>query len=241
MIMRTPVGVRRALGFLVVVVVVLAGSACERLTGPKPSSPVAVQLAARASAASGTATSAAPLAIASVRLVAGAASFGSGDQFGCVDCQGDGAETASPQQLVSVPLDGSTVTLATEQVNVGRYGYLEISIEAPNAATVAADPSWPAGSTILIAGRYNGAAFTLPLTITGSFVEILSPPVDVTTAAAGSGTQAVRITLPVASWFVSNGVSLDPAVPSQRAQIVANARAAIHPPEAAEASRSPER
>jgi hypothetical protein len=35
----------------------------------------------------------------------------------------------------------------------------------------------------------------------------------------------VRVTLPVASWFVSNGATLDPTVAANRAQIEANARA----------------
>jgi hypothetical protein len=223
-----PAGARRALGFMFVV---LASTACDAGTGPKASRPVAFHLAALASAAATTAAAAAPLEITSVRLVVGAASLGSGDQFGCIDCQGNDGETASPQQLVSVPLDGSAVALATEQVNVGSYSEAEISLETPTAATVAADPSWTAGSTIEIAGRFNGVPFKLPLTIAGSFREALSPPVEVT-AGTGAGTLSVRITLPVASWFLANGASLDPAVPGQRAQIEANARASIQPPEA---------
>jgi len=75
-------------------------------------------------------------------------------------------------------------------------------------------------------------AFTLPIAVAGSFRETLTPPVDVP-AGRASGPIQVTITLPVASWFTSNGTALDPANPTQRAQIEANARASIQPLEAA--------
>lgn len=209
--------------------IILAAAGCDS-TAPKPVQPVAFQLTARANSATPTGGSG-PLQITSFRMVAGAASLGSGDQFGCTDCQDTGgAEGQSPQQLLDVPVSGGTVLVATEPVTAGRYTQAEISVEAPATAAVAGTQPWPSGSSIVIVGRFNGTPFMIPLTITGSFRETLTPAVDVT--AGGSSAIPVTITLPVASWFTANGVALDPSVPAQRALIEANVRASFQAPEA---------
>lgn len=214
----------------------LAGStgvlACSNASAPKSSSPVNFRLAAAASAAPTAATAAVELS--SVRLVVGPAALGNGDQFGCVDCQGNDSEAAPQAQLVSVPSDGSPVSVAVEQVTAGHYASAEIELMAPGVG-VPATPGWPAGATMEIVGKFNGTNFTLPLTAAGEFREALNPPVDVSDGATPASI-SVTITLPVASWFVSNRVPLDPSDPSQRAQIEQNARLSLRSAETGEAT-----
>jgi hypothetical protein len=213
----------------------LALGACNS-TGPRATQPVAVNVAAHA-ASQGSVT-AGPLEITGLRLVVGQTALGSGDQFGCVDCQDSGpeSETADAPQLLVVPVDGTPVSVRTEQVGAGQYAQVEIDVVSPDAAIRAANPGWPAGATIEVTGRYNGVDFTLPISVEGSFRETLAPPVDVP-AGASSGSIQVTITLPVASWFTSNGAALDPANTAQRAQIEANARASFQALETETAGR----
>jgi len=208
---------------------------CRSSTAAQPSRTVAFQVRGNA-AAFATAASSGPLAITSVRIVVDGAALGSGDQYGCVDCQGNNGElAATPAQVISVPLDGGTALVTTERVSVGTYRQIEISLDVPSAALVAANPGWPANATIMVTGSYNGTSFTLPLAIAGSFRQSLSPPLNVA-ANATSGALAVHLTLPIASWFTWNGAPLNPADATQRAQIEANARAAFQSTDVAESS-----
>lgn len=221
--------IHRQAKWLVLGMTSLTLAACDSTgTAPQSLAPVAVRLAASSAPASGT--SAAAVQISSFQVVVGAASLGSGDQFGCQDCQGDQQEVASTPKIINVPLGGGAVEISTEQVQPGQYAQAEISVEAPTAATLAGVSGWPGGATMQITGTFGGRPFTLPLSITGSFVEQLQPPVVV--AASTPNAVPVTITLPVASWFVANGAALDPTVPAQRALIEANARSSFGPPEA---------
>lgn len=204
--------------------IALLAGACSSPSAPGPSSPVAFRLAANTIPAASVAA-AGPLEITSFRLVVGATSLGSGQQFGCVDCQNNDGEGQSAQQLIDVPLGGGTVLITTEPVSAGRYGEAEISVEQPGASLAGA-AGWTPGASMEIVGRVNGTAFRLPLTITGSFLQALVPPIDVSANATPTAVP-VTITLPVASWFTANGATLDPSVPAQRAQIEANARASF--------------
>ncbi|MDQ6635162.1 MAG: hypothetical protein M3Z10_10460 [Gemmatimonadota bacterium] len=161
----------------------------------------------------------------------GGASLGSGDQFGCVDCRGDTEQGSIAPKLLDVPLGGGTVLVATEQAGLGRYSQAEISVEAPTPVTLAGVPNWQTNATIEVSGRFNGTPFRLPLAIVGSFRETLNPPVEVS-ATNKPAAVAVTITLPVASWFTSNGAALDPSNASQRAIIETNALNSFQPPEA---------
>jgi hypothetical protein len=191
-------------------------------TEPRPTQPVGIHLAS-ATPAFAAAAAAGPLQITSLRLVVSTASLGAGDQFGCIDCQGNAEDAPATPKLISVPLTGGTILVATELTSPGTYSQAEIALARPAAATVAGTPNWPAGATLLIEGTHNGTAFAIPLTIEGSFLETLNPPVVVTNTSTPS-TITVTATLPVTSWFTSNGVSLDPAVAAQRAVIEANIR-----------------
>jgi hypothetical protein len=184
-------------------------------------SPVRIHLALSTPAFAATAASG-PLQITSLRLVVSTASVGAGDQFGCVDCQGNAEDAPATPKLVSVPLSGGTVLVATEQASPGTYSQAEISLARPVAATLAGTSNWPGDATLLIEGTYNGVAFAIPLTIDGSFLGTLTPPVAVTSSTPSP--IAVTVTLPVTTWFTSNGSPLDPGVPAQRAIIEANIR-----------------
>ncbi|MEO8089536.1 MAG: hypothetical protein ABI703_04495 [Gemmatimonadales bacterium] len=211
---------------------VLGGAvACDNSTSPKSVGPVHFRVSAAAASTSAGATAAA-VDVTSFRLVVGPVALGSGDQFGCVDCQG-GDNGSDQPQLISVPTDGTPVSITTEQVSAGVYSSAEIELRAPDAAVTALAPGWPTGATVEIAGSFNGTAFTLPLTLLGEFRETLNPPVEVT--AGGTPTPvSVTITLPVRDWFVSNGVALDPNDAAQRKQIESNAKLSVHPSDGAE-------
>lgn len=162
------------------------------------------------------------LEVTSLQLVVGAASLGSGQEFGCVDCQGnyDDAPSLGPR-VVDVPVDGGAVQVAAEGVGPARRHITEaeISLEAPTGAS----PDWPGDATIRIAGSFAGTPFTLALNVTGDFRASVDPPLDISDS-DGLTELAVTIALPVASWFTSNGVALDPTNADQRASIEANIR-----------------
>jgi hypothetical protein len=203
---------------LVILTGILALGACDA-AGPRAVHPVDIRVAARTTSGPGVAASTAgPLEITGLSMVVGQAALGSGDQFGCIDCQDNGSETAPAPVTIAVPVDGSPVSIAVERVAAGRYSAVEIEVVLPS---------------IVISGRFNGVAFTLPLSIEGSLRETLSPPVDVP-ASGLSGPVPVTITLPVAAWFTSGGRDLDPANPADRALIESNARASFQAPESAD-------
>lgn len=191
--------------------------------GPRQSRPVDIRVAAAGLSVVGASTAPAALEITSLRLVIGAASLGRGDQFGCVDCEGEYGDGPQAQKLIEVVPGGAPVLVSTELVGAGRYEQAEISVEQPSAATLAGVTDWPAGATMEVVGRFNSQPFRLPLTIQGSFRETLSTPVEVTSGSAPAAV-AITITLPVASWFSSGSATLDPNDAGQRAQIEANAR-----------------
>ena len=198
--------------------------ACTSATDVAMRRPVNLSLAAITTSASASPAASAAFQITSLKLLVNQASLGSGDQFGCRDCSGlDGAnEVASVGGVVSVPLDGTAVNLATEQVQPGSYGQVEVELGG------ATPTAWPSGQTVEIQGTNNGAVFTIGVPVDGSFRENLTPSVVVTSSSPAS--IPVTITLPVASWFVSGGTALDPTVAAERAQIEANIRAAFSGP-----------
>lgn len=210
----------------------LAG--CNSATSPKSGQPVAFRLATTPPLASATG----PLSITSFRLVVGGSALGSGDQFGCVDCQDASPEAQAVPEIASIPLDGSPVQLRTEQVQPGSYTMIEIEVVNPTTSVLAATPGWSAQNTMVIAGTYNGRPFELGLSIQGLARERLATPLEVGTGGAPASVQ-VTITLPVAAWFAGATGTLDPTDAAQRALIEANARKSFVPLEksSGEASR----
>jgi hypothetical protein len=209
-------------------------AACGGSTAPKPMRPVAIRLATTRASATGSNG----VEITGFRLVAGRASLGSGDQFGCADCQNNSGSTTDnqSQQIIEVPVNGGTVLAMTEDVSAGHYTAAQLDIESPVAATVAKRAGWPAGATMDIVGRFQGRPFELALTVAGGFNASLTPPLDVAAGATPPAPVSVTIALPVTSWFLSGSTPLDPGIPAQRAQIDANVRAALSAPESAPAA-----
>ena len=218
---------RCGLSTLVAALGLLAGCGT---TEPGASRPVDIRLSANSSTAP-TIGGTGALQITSLRLVVTTAALGGGDQFGCADCQGNAEDTPATPKLITVPLNGGTILIATEQAGPGTYSQAEISLERPTSGTIAGTSDWPANATILVEGTYNGRAFMLPLSIEGSFRETLTPPVQVTTTSVSSSI-AVTMTLPVSSWFTMNGAPLDPTDLAERATIETNARRSFQPLEA---------
>lgn len=207
-------------------------SGCDQGTAPGVSQAVSFSLASDA----GTRGTAGPLTLSGVRIVAGEASLGEGDQFGCVDCQHEGPETDPAPSLVDVPLNGGAVAVATEQVQPGTYSAVEINVVRPTAALLGSNPGWAADATVEVRGDFNGQAFTFPLAIEGTFRERLATPVVITEGSQAAAVE-VTITLPVASWFTGPSGPLDPNDPAQRATIEANARQSFEAPEAEAVTR----
>lgn len=189
-----------------------------------PSAPATrypVSLSVASVAASGGVAPPVGLSFSSVRLSIGQTSLGSGDQFGCQNCQdqnSDAAQSPPAAAVVSIPAAGGPVLLATERVLPGTYPQAEIDLVPPAGAMLGGS----ATNTIEITGSYRGAPFDVAFPVIGTFVQSLSPPTIVGTSTSQS--LSATITLPLASWFSANGTALDPGNPIQRARIEANIR-----------------
>lgn len=197
--------------------ILMSVAACDSFS-PAVTHPVdfAVTSARPPAAASG------PLALNSLRLAVGGAALGSGDQFGCVDCNDDSEANVNPA-IVDVSLDGAPTQVRTERVQPGTYTEAEIDVGGPSVAQLAADPAWVPGTSLEVTGTFAGQPFAIQLPIQGSFRERLLTPLVV----GASGTPAsaqVTITLPVAMWFTGPSGPLDPTAAADRALIEANIR-----------------
>ena len=197
-------------------------AACDSTSAPRTKYPVNLQVASLA--ASSTASAATPpagLELTEVRLSVGQTSLGSGEQFGCQDCQDEGSEAESDgtPRIATIPATGGPVLLAIERVPAGSYPEAQIDLAKPLTAAFGGAQD----NTIEITGKYKGTSFTIAFPILGTFHQVLTPPVVV--AANAGAPVSVTIALPVAAWFTaSDGTALDPANPAQLSQIQANVR-----------------
>lgn len=221
---RAGAGMRVALAAAAVLGV---ATACSSSAGTEPGQRVPVRLSVIATSPPPTAGGA---VVTSVRLSIERAALGGGEEFGCKDCNDEGNDDGgepSAAQVVRVS-PGAPVLLATEPVQPGRYAQAEIELAPPAGSTAS---GWTPGSTIELAGTMRGAPFTVALSVRGTLRETLSPAVVVSALDAASPA-SVTISLPVASWLVgANGEGLDPTNPTARAQIEANVRRSLLPPE----------
>jgi hypothetical protein len=198
-------------------------AACDRSTSPGPRGKVEFRLATTTSLAPAAASTSAAsaLEVTSIRLALFAAALGRGEEFGCINCDGNSDAGPSVAALIDVPLT-TPVRVAVEQASLGHYTDVEFSL-GTLASGMYPSADWSAETTIEILGRFRGVPFRLALPVTGVFRQALQPNVDVSTVGAASTAQ-VTITLPVASWFELGGTFLDPNDPAARAQIAANIR-----------------
>ncbi len=204
-------------------------AACDRTTAPGPSAPVQFRMGASTNstgARAGVLTSRGPLVVTSVQLLVGRAALGDGAEFGCRDCEGNVVDDQGVATLVSLPDGGGAVQVVTEQVGVGRYGQAEVALLAalPGAAVTLSGA--PAGTTVRVAGTYNGIAFQIDLAIAGAFRAALVPPLSVATDATPAAV-ALTLRLPVDAWFSTADRALDPTNAADRSTIETNIRASF--------------
>ena len=200
-------------------VAALAG--CDGSTAPN-GVPVDIQIAAQVPSprlvGGPSSVPSAGVTITGLRMVVGQAGLGSGNQFGCIDCQGGNEASASPR-LLDIPLDGSTMHLQTELASPGRYDALELEL-----APAGAPPGWPNGSSVEIQGSMGGATFDLFVSVSGASQHPLSAPLLISGQEAAS-VSAVLL-FPADAWFIgAGGAALDPSNAADRANIETNVRA----------------
>lgn len=208
----------------VLITSILAVAACLESTAPD-GVPVQLRAGATTSSAGGSvsasraALTASGLEITSLRLMISEVGLGYGDQFGCIDCEGDDENGNGAPRVVDVPLHGGSVLLETEMASPGTYPEMEIELER----SVSPPAGWPSQATIEVAGRNAGESFTIQLSVEGSSRQSLDSPVVVTDQAPAS--LSATLQFPVRGWFTtSTGRQLDPNSPTDRAAIEQNIR-----------------
>lgn len=109
--------------------------------------------------------------------------------------------------LVTVPLAAGAATEVTVAIDSGTYTEIEFDIhklggDAVDNAFLAANPTWPANTSIRVTGSYNGTAFTFTTSLDIEQEIQFVPPLVID--ASGSATN-VTIRLDISTWF-RNGV-----------------------------------
>lgn len=126
----------------------------------------------------------------------------------------DCAEFETGAVLVSVPLAAGALSAVSVPVDSGTYTKLEFKVHKPGSDSVdnafkAANPGWPANTSIRVTGRYNGVAFTYITSLDVEQESVLSPPLVVD--ASGSATN-LTLRVDVSTWFKTvGGALIDPA------------------------------
>lgn len=214
---------RSGLAAAAALITLVACSGADRAVSPTPKA--RVNLAIRPAGSVGTPLPG-TLHVNAVRLVIASASLGANGEFGCRDCQGNfedanGATTAPT--LVVLNGTAGPVTVMTGETAPGSYATAELDIQHTATPVIGSSRD----TTIEITGTSNGVPFTLRVAAAGGLVLPLSPPVQITSTAAGPVT--ATLDLPVASWFTGAAGALDPNVAPQRAQVIANIVKSLSP------------
>jgi len=116
--------------------------------------------------------------------------------------------------LVHVPLAAGAVTSFGVAVDSGTYDKAEFTVHKPGSDSVdqafmAANPGWPANTSIRVTGRFNGAAFTYTSPLDVDQETTFVPPLVVD---ASGSTLNLTLRVDVARWFRTGaGLLLDPA------------------------------
>ncbi len=222
----------RSLSALLLTPFILA--ACDSSTGPEDGESVAIRFAASTSSAS--APSAGPesapvvgtngtLEITDLRAIIAELEFEGTDGTcgldGDDDEDEDCFEVEFPPRLVSVPIDGSPLTVATADLPPGSYNEFELEIEDLEddeedaefgqaiadlrAQLDATYGDWPRKGTIRIEGSFtpNGGTATSFVAYIEAEVELeveLSPPLDI--SSAGPDSHTLDVVLFPELWFV---------------------------------------
>lgn len=114
--------------------------------------------------------------------------------------------------LVSLPLGTGTQTAFAVPIDSGTYDRIEFKIHKPgddsvDAVFAAANPTWPANTSIRVRGTYNGTPFTYTSPIDVEQETSFAPPLVVD--ASGTATN-VTIRMDISTWFKSGTTVIDP-------------------------------
>ena len=112
--------------------------------------------------------------------------------------------------LVQLPLAAGAATSLTVPVDSGTYSKLKFEVHKPGTDSIdlifnAANPTWPANTSIRVTGRFNKVAFTYTTSVDVGQETTFTPPL----AIDASGT-ATNLTLrtDVSVWFKTAGGAL---------------------------------
>lgn len=112
--------------------------------------------------------------------------------------------------LIDLPLGGAPTRVVTVDVDSGSYRRAEFRIHKPSgsedAAFVAANPDFDRIS-VRATGTYDGVPFTFETDVSARQKISLDPPLEVGLA----GPTDLTLMVDVKTWFVRNGVLVDPA------------------------------
>ena len=126
----------------------------------------------------------------------------------------DCGEFKSGAVLVSVPLAAGAVSSVTVPIDSGTYKSMEFKIHKPGNDSVdlafkAANPTWPANTSIRVTGTFNGTPFTYTTSLDVEQEASFVPPLVVT--ALGTATN-LTLRFDISKWFIgTGGAVLDPA------------------------------
>jgi hypothetical protein len=125
----------------------------------------------------------------------------------------DCGEFESGSVLVSVPLAAGAVTAVAVPIDSGSYKSIEFKIHKPgndavDLAFAAANPTWPANTSIRVTGTFNGTPFTYTTSLDVEQESTFNPPLVVT--ASGTATN-LTLRMDISKWFLIGGTAVDPA------------------------------
>lgn len=135
----------------------------------------------------------------------------------------DSTDFEIENQVVNLPLDGSSYELSTQNIAPGLYDEFELEMEGLDDDDAAIDdPDFNDGSetSMVIRGTFNGEDFTFKTDEDFEIEFEFNPPIEI-----DETTNSVEINLMVNvdTWFVdSSGNELDPTDPNNREQIEEN-------------------
>ena len=112
--------------------------------------------------------------------------------------------------IISLPLDGSPLTLTESEIPAGFYDEFELEIEKPESDENISDPDFrdETGSySVVVKGLYNDEPFTFRSDEDFELELDLNPPLDI----SESDDALLVISVDVSDWFRgSDGTDLDP-------------------------------
>lgn len=135
----------------------------------------------------------------------------------------DSTDFEIENQVVELPLDGSSYQLSAENIASGMYDEFEMEVEGIDDDDNVNDPDFTEGSdetSIVIKGTYNSQDFTFKSEEDFEFEFEFNPPIQI-----DENTKSVDINLMINidTWFVDgSGNELDPTDPNNREQIEEN-------------------